>query len=341
LRVWVDIDNPPQVQYLAPLARAFEKSGANVVVTARDLGMTLDLLRRREMDFVAVDAGFGKSKASKAVGLARRSWALRALWHKRGRPHVLISASRSSALAARAMGIPAFVVCDYEHVHLEIYRRLRSHLLFPDVIDRSVFTKRGFEEAHLVSFRGLKEDVTFADLTPEEIAPHPFPQVRDGQIRLLFRPPAEESHYYTPRSGSIAIQLLERLAADPRVVVVFSPRYEWQPDQLKRLTWKSEPIVLHRPLPAPSLLAGVDLVVSGGGTMLREAAYLGVPAYSLFQGTVGAVDRYLESIGRLRIVRSGTDLGLIELTKARPKPFLRTNPELVTELIETIGGRVR
>ena len=33
--------------------------------------------------------------------------------------------------------------------------------------------------------------------------------------------------------------------------------------------------------------------------MLREAAYLGVPAYSLFQGSPGGVDRHLEAIGRL------------------------------------------
>ena len=33
-----------------------------------------------------------------------------------------------------------------------------------------------------------------------------------------------------------------------------------------------------------------DLVVSGGGTMNREAAALGVPVYSIFSGTLGAVD---------------------------------------------------
>ena len=40
-----------------------------------------------------------------------------------------------------------------------------------------------------------------------------------------------------------------------------------------------------------------DLVISGGGTMNREAAALGVPVYSIFRGKIGAVDRYL-SAGR-------------------------------------------
>jgi predicted glycosyltransferase len=38
-----------------------------------------------------------------------------------------------------------------------------------------------------------------------------------------------------------------------------------------------------------------DLVISGGGTMNREAAALGVPVYSIFLGKSGAVDRYLSS----------------------------------------------
>jgi predicted glycosyltransferase len=45
-----------------------------------------------------------------------------------------------------------------------------------------------------------------------------------------------------------------------------------------------------------------DLVVSGGGTMNREAAALGVPVYSIFRGKIGAVDRYLADHGRMTMV---------------------------------------
>ena len=40
-----------------------------------------------------------------------------------------------------------------------------------------------------------------------------------------------------------------------------------------------------------------DLVISGGGTMNREAAALGVPVYSIFRGKIGAVDQYLSEAG--------------------------------------------
>ena len=47
-----------------------------------------------------------------------------------------------------------------------------------------------------------------------------------------------------------------------------------------------------------------DLVVSGGGTMNREAAAMGVPVYSIFRGPIGAVDRFLASKGRLVLLEN-------------------------------------
>jgi predicted glycosyltransferase len=53
-----------------------------------------------------------------------------------------------------------------------------------------------------------------------------------------------------------------------------------------------------------SLIWSSDLVISGGGTMNREAASLGVPVYSIFRGTIGAVDRYLAERGRLTLIET-------------------------------------
>jgi hypothetical protein len=51
-----------------------------------------------------------------------------------------------------------------------------------------------------------------------------------------------------------------------------------------------------------------DLVISGGGTMNREAAALRVPVYSIFRGKTGAVDEYLAKSGRLVLLQSADDV---------------------------------
>ncbi len=45
------------------------------------------------------------------------------------------------------------------------------------------------------------------------------------------------------------------------------------------------------------------VVISGGGTMNREAACLGVPVYNIYAGPLGSEDRYLMEIGKLKLVK--------------------------------------
>ena len=51
-----------------------------------------------------------------------------------------------------------------------------------------------------------------------------------------------------------------------------------------------------------------DLVVSGGGTMNREAAALGIPVYSIFRGSIGAVDTHLARQKRLTLIEGLEDV---------------------------------
>jgi predicted glycosyltransferase len=335
--VWIDIDNPPQVQYLFPFADAFRARGCLVSLTARDYGNALELLALRTSSFHRVGKEFGASKIAKVTGVIGRARALAAHFKHNGRPDVLLSASRSSALAARWMRIPSFVIDDYEHANSSFYRVTRTTILHPDVIDPGPFLKSGIRPDRLVAFRGLKEDISLAGIDIEQVGRHHFSEIRDDRlIRVLFRPPAERSHYYDPMSRDLALRALEHFAAQLRAVVVFSPRHAWQRADLERFTWRNRPVVLNGAVPFVELLKAVDLVVCSGGTMLREAAYLGVPAYSILKSRIGAVDRHLASIGRVRLIGSPRELSEIELRKAPALSPLRMNPHLLEELADLV-----
>ena len=156
---------------------------------------------------------------------------------------------------------------------------------------------------------------------------------------MLFRPPAEQSHYYKRDSTVLALALLEYLARRDDVVVVFAPRYSSQTAYLRRYVWKNEPIDLRRPVPFLQLLKAVDAVVSSGGTMVREAAYLGIPAYSILRSHLGSVDRYLESIGRLGLVAAPGDFERMTLRRGLRRPPMRRKPELLQELVQSMLER--
>jgi uncharacterized protein len=340
LNVWVDIDNPPQVQYLVPFEEAFRRRGAQVTLTARNYANTVDLLERRTSSFHVVGGEFGRSRLAKAAGVLRRARALASLLRREAEPNVLLCSSRSSALAARRLGIPSFVIADYEYASLSVYRLTRSTILYPEAISREQLLATGLRPDKLIAFRGLKEDISLAGVNVAEVAAHRFPEIQDDKlVRVLFRPPTETSHYFDPESRNLALQTLEHLSTQLDAVVVFSPRHRWQLDDLARFDWHHEPVVLEHPVPFVPLLKAVDLVVCSGGTMIREAAYLGVPAYSIFKSRIGGVDRHLASLGRVHLISSPAEFATIELRKAPPLSPLHSNPELLGQLVELVLNR--
>jgi predicted glycosyltransferase len=337
MRVWVDIDNPPQTRYLLPLARRFEEAGHDVTLTAREYGDTLAILDSEGAVFEAIGSSFGRGLPRKLVGLAARARHLSDFVRRQPeRPSLVLTGSRSATLAARRLGIPSFVIVDYEFVDLSVFWVSGTNIIFPNVIDASRFRHR-IPAGRLMPFDGLKEDISFADVDFGSVPGHDFGETNGGP-RVLFRPPAEESHYYRRESGDIALELLRYLAGKG-AKVVFSPRFDWQIRYLESVPdWPEDPVVLERPIPFVSLLKGVDAVVSAGGTMLREAAYLGVPAYSIFRSRIGAVDRHLASLGRLCMLSSASDFPRIDLSaRGSLRPLRDESPvadDLSREIIE-------
>jgi uncharacterized protein len=339
--VWLDIDNPPQVQYLYPFRAAFEERGHRVVVTARDYGNAVELLRARTSDFHVVGQAFGASKLSKATGTLRRARSLTRLFAKIGRPDVLLAASRPAALVARRYGIPSFIVGDYEFANAGFYRHTGSFILHPDVVEPARFTAQGMRPDRLIPFAGLKEDISFAQVDLDAVPAWELPAgVRRDTAIVLVRPPAEKSHYYAARSRSLGLALLEHLSGREEATVVFAPRYPEQVDDLERFDWRNEPVVLRESVPFVSLLKGVDLVVCSGGTILREAAYLSIPAYSIFQSRIGGVDRHLERVGRVTLIADAQELGRIRLRKRGPLVRLDANPALLSEIVQLVEARL-
>jgi predicted glycosyltransferase len=328
--LWVDIENPPQVQYLLPVARAANSVGARVMVTARDYGETFALLEDRQQPYRRVGAAYGARKIQKARGVVRRVGSLVTAVRPE-RPSVLVCASRAAALAASLLRIPSIVILDYEFVDLTAFRLSGAKILFPDVIDPDLLRRRGIPARSLAPFKGLKEDLTFFDASLDSVKEVDF-GTRGDDVRVLVRPAAEQSHYFRPESRAIVGLALQYLA-ERNAQVVFAARYPQQVRALEGIAWSRPPVVISKPVPFVSLLKAVDAVVCSGGTMFREAAYLGIPAYSIFQGPLGAVDRHLEAVGRACLIRSAEDLDKIRIERRSGSLSpMRINPGLADDI---------
>jgi len=66
--------------------------------------------------------------------------------------------------------------------------------------------------------------------------------------------------------------------------------------------------LLEQAVSGPALVSAADLVLGGGGTMNREAAVLGVLAWSTFCGPPPAIDEQLAREGWLRWLRTDEEV---------------------------------
>jgi hypothetical protein len=215
--------------------------------------------------------------------------------------------SRSQAVICNILRIATIFLTDYEHAR-EIFLNFPRWLILPDVIPG---TDAHVKPERIRYYRGIKEDVYAREFVPDLSLPRELGLISDSLI-ITVRPPATEAHYHNPEADLLLSELMERVCQTARTQVILLPRNRAQEQSLRKTNPKwfinRRTIVPGRAVDGLNLLWHSDLVVSGGGTMNREAAALGVPVYSIFRGAIGAVDRMLEKEGRLVLINSPQDI---------------------------------
>jgi hypothetical protein len=192
-----------------------------------------------------------------------------------------------------------------------------------------------------LKYPGLKEDVYVPRFQPDASVLETLGISNAGLIVTL-RPPATEAHYHNPEAEELFAETLRLLAETPSTRAVALPRNAKQGAELRKqwagLIASGSLIIPEHPVDGLNLIWFSDLVVSGGGTMNREAAALGVPVYSVFRGKIGAVDKYLADTGRLTMLESVKDVRTkMKLVRwNRPAKPENTNRPALMSIVDNI-----
>lgn len=323
-RIWIDIDNSPHVPFFLPIIEELRSRGFELLLTARDMYQVCELLEFHHLSCKVIGSHYGKNKALKVLANCMRAIQLIPIGAK-FRPELALShGSRAQVLVCKALGIRTLMIHDYEHSTKTGFLE-PNWTLMPDVIPERVMSRT---KGHTLTYPGLKEDVYVPRF-------HPDPSIL-AQLGILpmdlvitLRPPATEAHYHNPESELLFEATLLRIANEPRVRVVTLPRNARQEKQLREkyadLIASGRMTIPEKPVDGLNLIWFSDLVISGGGTMNREAAALGVPVYSLFRGKIGAVDQYLAEKGRLILLESTADVRNKIILKRWDRPAQSNN----------------
>jgi len=323
MKIWIDLDNSPHVPFFAPIIRELENRGLSVVLTARRAFQVCELADLFHLNYKVIGRHYGKNSLFKLTGTCLRALQLAPLALAE-KPDVALShGSRAQLLLAAIMHLPSILMMDYEHV--KGLRLMQPNwLLVPDVIPGDAVS----HETNVLKYPGIKEDVYVPSFSPDPAIVAEL-GLSPSDLIVTARPPANEAHYHNPESETLFDAVLDRLTAEPGVRVVLLPRNERQESDLRKSRAESfttrKIIVPGHAIDGLNLIWHSDIVISGGGTMNREAAALGVPVYSVFRGPIGAVDRYLANSGRLVLLEYPKDVPSKLILKRRQRTAKPSN----------------
>lgn len=294
--------NSPHPVLLGPVARELEVRGHEIIITARDHAQTRDLTLSTWPDALLIGSESPASRTAKARAIAGRVLRLRAF---AAHMKVDVAASLGSyaqIVAARSLGIPVLTLMDYEfqpanHVSF----RLAKLVVVPSVFPARRLTRYGASPSRVVRYDGFKEEFY---LDEEDAAPSL--DTEDGRSVAVFRPPPEGALYHQHGNAEFELVLAHAIERDDVRVVVL-PRVSGQRATYVEMAGVEVP---ERAVDGLALLRSADVFVGAGGTMCREAALLGVRAYTMFAGRFAAVDAELIRQGILHDLRAGGPAGV-------------------------------
>ncbi len=315
MRIWVDITDASAVVFFAPIVRRLEDAGHTVTLTARRFAGADLVLRRYGLGGVLTTQHRGGSLGTRAVGLVNRTAQLLGSASS-GRFDVAAGSHASDfVLTAWTLAVPQMTFLEPERPGRSnlVNLRLVDEVAVPEAVPVTALTSAGAPADKLFRYPGFKEEYYLYDAQPDPEALRRL-GVERRRIVGVVRPAAPRTRLpggvASPPAGEAApaaeavpaaearlTGLLRGLAGRRNLTLIVAARDQ---DQRRRLLALDLPgvIVPDGPVDGVGLMAAADFVVGLGGAMLREAAALGTPAYTL-SSSAGAVEASLLADGRL------------------------------------------
>jgi uncharacterized protein len=326
MRIWVDLTNTAHVLVLRPLVELLEADGHEVAITARPLSHTLELLDDWGHPYEAFGHYGGVSRVGKARAAAGRVVEMLRFGRGKGFDAALAHGSTDLPVASRALRIPNTTMFDYEWAMLQhhVNCRLANRVLVPDAIPAERLARYGAKGSKLVRYPGLKEEYYMADFEPDPVV---LDQLGvDPELPLaVVRTAPSYALYLGGSENPLLPRLLRHLAEKEGAQTVVLARTPEQRADVRTLGLERV-IVPDRAVDGRTLVAFADALVSAGGTMNREAAVLGTPVWSIFEGKLGAVDEMLAREGRLKFLTDPSEVKVEKREKGAYAQRVKRDP---------------
>ena len=272
--LWFDLTNAPHVHFFAPIVEKYRAS-AHIVISVRDYSETVELARSKFREQCVVIGAHGGGNRLKKISkmLARLNLLRKQIG---GFDFAISCGGFEASLYAKIRHSVSVVFDDNDLSPNWMYSRFADHVFFPEAVNKETLLKQGFRSTSTYQYEGYKEDMYIADYEPDAN----FPETLPFDNYVVIRPENTMASYLNSNIRSIVPQLLY-LFINKGYNVLYFPRTDVE----RRYAYGLNNVYVPRE-PVNGLDAAFfsQAVLSGAGSLTREAACLGRPAVSFYAG---------------------------------------------------------
>lgn len=301
LKIWIDMKNAHEPAFFKKMMDFLREKGCDIIVSCRGNTEVPELVANYLTDFKVIGKHTEKGMKQKLFFFIARNIGL--LF---GIPHFdvslnFISANAIQTAKLRRKPVISFTDNDFYTYWNKLSLKYIDYLIVPEAVSEKNLVEQGAKPDSIIPFPGFKEEIYIADYCPDETFQEKIP----FQEYVVVRPEALACEYIRTGTGSITYELVDAFQREG-LRVVYLARYKDDPIRYRNL---SHVFIPPQPLNGLDLCWHARAVLSGSGTLSREAACLGIPAVSFYPGDdLLSVDRHMVEQGLVFHSRKVSDI---------------------------------
>lgn len=281
--IWFEVLTPKQAMLFLALGQKLQQYGFTPHFTTRTHDYIQDIFKVFNIQPYSSGSYGGKTLEGKLLASTKRMVHLTEhIINLDEKPIAAISfSSPDASRIAFGLGIPLLLLNDTAHSKpvAKLTFALANYLITPSCIPKKVFVNLGANPQSMHSYKGVDE-VEY--ITGENFKA--FMKLRKetkNDKYLVYRPEESFASYMQDKNSKPYLEILQHIINTYDGKILVFPRYNEQKTIIKE-TFGDRIKIPENGFYFLNLLSKAEIVITGGGTMAREAALLGIPSITYF-----------------------------------------------------------
>ncbi len=289
MKIWLDFCEPKSVTMLRPLYEKLMKDN-DVFITARDFDSTYYLLNKWGVDYIPVGKYGGRTVLGKLEAYSKRLSDLIEVI-SREKPEFLFCITSPEALRISfGLQIPNIMFNDEPRSYGPCSTTFPyvNQIIVPKCIPLKLYLEYGLKEEKIIRFNGIDEVGWLSDFKPDESVLNYLNLTKDYYVICRTEPTkagylANKMKPHETQLSEIIPELLQH-TSDFKFLIITRSEEQYNFLKLKFKDYINiDNVRIYQGLDnLAQIMYFAKLVITGGGTMVRESALLGVPSIEFF-----------------------------------------------------------